>query len=245
MPRLQMLIPLSPKSWELQENNLHTIGTIDLNIVHMLVLMTNHLNNAIALLHSATQSLAELAAIPVDRQPLRETITNTVEQIQRALAELTAAIDRPSLDKIPPELLTKAERLGIPLDDIEVRVAITTHHLSQFMGILNEIEQRFEEIRRVREYLLVRLPDIPIEQLGSRLPVYTAADFEWTEPRLSPTELAAIRSKYQIDRLLHQPPRHSTDLFKQIAAADRAWAQAQLVTSEDLNDTDDISDLPF
>jgi hypothetical protein len=208
--------------------------------------MTNHLNNAIALLQSATDSLAELVTIPTDRQPLRETVTTTVEQIHRALAELSATINPPSLEKIPPELLTKADRLGIPLDDIEVRVAITTHHLSQFVGILNEIDQRFAEIRRVREYLLVRLPDIPIEQLGSRLPVYTAADFEWKEPKLSPTERAAIRSKYQIDRLLQQPPRHSADLFAQIAAADLAWEQARLdLQSEDSNDTDDLRNLPF
>ncbi len=259
-----MLVPLSLKSWELLENNLHTIGTIDLNIVHTLVvLMTNHLKSAIALLQSATQSLTELAAIPPDldrsrsvepasapppRQSLRETVATTVEQIHRALAELSAAVDPPSLAHIPPELLTKAERLGIPLDDIEIRVAISTHHLSQFVGILNEIEQRFVEIRRVREYLLVRLPDLPIEQLGSRLPVYTAADFEWTEPRLSPVELAAIRSKYQIDRLLERPAQHSTDLFRQIEAADRAWAQARIdppSANQPTADPDDLHDLPF
>jgi hypothetical protein len=208
--------------------------------------MNNHLNEAILLLQSATQNLIGLAAIPVEQQPLRETVTNTVNQIHRAVAELLAASNPPSLDKIPPDLLIKAERLNVPLDDIEVRVAITTHHLSQFIGILNEIENRFAEIRRVREYLLVRLPDIPIEQLGSRLPVYTASDFEWTEPRLSPSELATIRSKYQIDRLLQQPPRHSADLFRQIATAELAWEQAQSVTqSEQLNDTEDLSDLPF
>ena len=208
--------------------------------------MNNHLNEAISLLQSATQNLIDLAAIPVEKQPLRETVSNTVNQIHRAVAELLAASNPPSLDKIPPDLLIKAERLNIPLDDIEVRVAITTHHLSQFIGILNEIENRFAEIRRVREYLLVRLPDIPIEQLGSRLPVYTASDFEWTEPRLSPSELATIRSKYQIDRLLQQPPRHSADLFKQIESAELAWEQANSVTqSEQLNDTEDLSDLPF
>ena len=178
-------------------------------------------------------------------------MATTVEQLHRALAELSAAVDPPSLAKIPPELLLKAERLGIPLADIEVRVAITTHHLSQFVGILNEIEQRFAEIRRVREYLLVRLPDIPIEQLGSRLPVYTAADFEWTEPRLSPAELAAIRSKYQIDRLLDRPARHSTDLFRQIEEADRAWVQARVAPQSDApadppdDDPDDLRDLAF
>ncbi len=208
--------------------------------------MNNHLNEAISLLQSATQNLIDLAAIPVEQQPLRETVTNTVNQINRAVAELLAASNPPSLDKIPPDLLIKAERLNVPLDDVEVRVAITTHHLSQFVGVLNEIENRFAEIRRVREYLLVRLPDIPIEQLGSRLPVYTASDFEWTEPRLSPSELATIRSKYQIDRLLQQPPRHSADLFKQIKSAELAWEQAQSVTqSEQLNDTEDLSDLPF
>ncbi len=193
----------------------------------------NHLNNAIELLASATQSLTQLAAIPITEQPLRETVATNVEIIRRSLAELSAAIDPPVLDQIPPELLTKADSLGIPLDDIEVRVAITTHHPSQFVGILNEIEQRFADIRRVREYLLVRLPDIPIEQLGSRLPVYTAADFEWNEPRLSPAELAAIRSKYQIDRLLDKPPRHSTDLFSQIEAANQAWEQAQVIPPSD------------
>jgi hypothetical protein len=208
--------------------------------------MIDHLTNAIELLHSATQSLTELAAMPADERPLRETVANTVAEIQRALAELSAATHPPSLAKIPPELLTKANRLGVPLDDIEVRVAITTHHLSQFVGILNEIDQRFAEIRRVREYLLVRLPDIPIEQLGSRLPVYTAADFEWNEPRLSAEELAAIRSKYQIDRLLNQPPRHSPDLFSEIALANRAWEQAKVIPpSEDKNDTDNLSNLPF
>jgi hypothetical protein len=213
--------------------------------------MTNHLDRAISLLQSATQSLTELSTLAVRSQttdpqqhlPVRETINNSVEQIRRALAELTAALDPPSLDTIPPEILAKAQRLGIPLDDIEVRVAITTHHLSQFVGVLNEIEQRFAEIRRVREYLLVRLPDQPIEQLGSRLPVYSASDFEWNEPRLSPTELAAIRAKYQIDRLLTQPPRHSTDLFKQIAAADRAWSQAQADLQS--NNATDPEDLPF
>ncbi len=208
--------------------------------------MNNHLSEAISLLQSATQNLIDLAAIPVEQQPLRETVTNTLNQIHRAVAELLAASNPPSLDKIPPDLLIKAERLNVPLDDIEVRVAITTHHLSQFVGVLNEIENRFAEIRRVREYLLVRLPDIPIEQLGSRLPVYTASDFEWTEPRLSPSELATIRSKYQIDRLLQQPPRHSVDLFRQIASAELAWEQAQSATqSEQLNDTEDLSDLPF
>jgi hypothetical protein len=212
--------------------------------------MTNHLDRAIALLQSATQSLTELSPIavgrdttdPQDLPPLRETVNNSSEQIRRALAELAAALDPPSLEKIPPEVLDKAQRLGVPLDDVEVRVAITTHHLSQFVGILNEIEQRFAEIRRVREYLLVRLPDQPIEQLGSRLPVYTSADFEWTEPRLSPAELATIRAKYQIDRLLTQPPRHSADLFQQITQADRAWEQAQI--DRQSNPTDP-QDLPF
>jgi hypothetical protein len=215
--------------------------------------MTDRLNNAIELLQSATQSLTDLAAIPAADRPMRETINNTVEQIQRAVAELAAALDPPSLDRIPPEVIAKAERLGIPIDDIEVRVAITTHHLSQFLGILAEIEQRFGEIRRVREYLLVRLPDMPIEQLGSRLPVYTAADFEWNEPRLSPDELAKIRAKYQIDRRLAQPTaEHSTNLFEQIATANTAWERAKVdrqidrsASSPPIDTTEDPHNLPF
>lgn len=209
--------------------------------------MTDRLTNAIELLQSATQSLTELAAIPAADRPMRETINNTVEQIHRAVAELAAALDPPSFDRIPPELLAKAERLGIPLGDIEVRVAITTHHLSQFLGILNEIEQRFGEIRRVREYLLVRLPDMPIERLGSRLPVYTAADFEWSEPRLSPDELAKIRAKYQIDRLIARPTQ-DTNLFDRIATANLAWEQAKAdrtALPTPIDNTEDPSDLPF
>jgi hypothetical protein len=200
--------------------------------------MTSHLNNAIELLQSVTERLTQLAAMPIAEQPIRETVAATVEQINRALAELSAVITSPALDNIPAELLMKADRLGIPLNDIEVCVAITTHHLSQFAGILNEIDQRFTEIRRVREYLLVRLPDMPIEQLGSRLPIYTASDFEWNEPRLSPTELAAIRSKYQIDRLLKRPPHHSADLFSQIADAEKNWAS----TKSDLQQPESLTD---
>jgi hypothetical protein len=215
--------------------------------------MTDRLHNAIELLQSATQNLTDLTAIPAADRPMRETINNTVEQIHRAVAELAAALDPPSLDRLPPESIAKAERLGIPLDDIEVRVAITTHHLSQFLGILAEIEQRFGEIRRVREYLLVRLPDMPIERLGSRLPVYTAADFEWNEPRLSPAELAIIRAKYQIDRRLTQPiTQQSNDLFEQIATANTAWERAKVERFPDrsalptpIDLAEDAGDLPF
>jgi hypothetical protein len=207
---------------------------------------TNHLKNAIELLQSATQNLTELAAIPPADRSTRETVEANVREIHRALAELTASIDRPSLDNIPPELLRKAEELGIPLDDIEVRVAITTHDISQFVGILNEIEQRFAEIRRVREYLIVRLPDIKVERLGSRLPIYTAADFEWNEARLSSTEIAAIRSQHQIDRLIAQTPKESNNLSHQITIAQQAWEQATVDRqSQVLNDTEDLNDLPF
>jgi hypothetical protein len=211
--------------------------------------MTNHLDRAIALLVSATDSLSEFTTPTADvatKPSVREAVDNSVKQIQRALAELSAAINPPSLDNIPVEFLTKADRLGVPLDDIEVRVVITTHHLSQFIGILNEIEQRFAEIRRVREYLLVRLPDMPIEQLGSRLPVYTATDFEWSEPKLSAAELAAIRANYRIDRALKQPPR-GDDLFAQIEVAKLAWEQAQQQTQSErsMPTESDLDDLPF
>jgi hypothetical protein len=208
--------------------------------------MSNHLENAIELLQSVTQSLTELAALaPADRST-RETVEASTREIHRALAELSASIDRPSLDNIPPELLHKAEELGIPLDDIEVRVAITTHDLSQFVGILNEIEQRFAEIRRVREYLIVRLPDIKIERLGSRLPVYTAADFEWNEPRLSPSEIAAIRAQHRIDRSIGRSPQDLSNLSHQIEVAKQAWEQATVDRqSHVLNDTSDLDNLPF
>jgi hypothetical protein len=190
--------------------------------------MNDHLVNAIALLEQVTSKLQDLVNDSDWEQSPRETVDGSKVMLHRVLAELSAAISPPLPDNLPPELLTRAENLGIPLDDLEVRVAITTHHPSQFLAILNEIEQRFTEIRRVREYLLVRLPDMPIEPLGSRLPVYTAADFAWDEPRLSPAELAQIRQKHQIDRLLHQPPRHSLDLFSQIHAANQEWNKGEM-----------------
>jgi hypothetical protein len=188
-----------------------------------ILLMNDHFTNAIELLIQVTESLQNFVNHPDEEQTPRETVDKAKVSLHRALAELSAAISPPLPENLPPELLTKAHSLGIPLDDIEVRVAITTHHPSQLVAILNEIEQRFTEIRRVREYLLVRLPDMPIEQLGSRLPLYTAADFAWDEPKLSPAELAKLKEKHQIDRLLAQPPRHSLDLFSEIQKANRDW----------------------
>jgi hypothetical protein len=187
--------------------------------------MEEHLKCAIALLQQVTSNLEALVTDSEPEQSPRETVDSAKVTLQRVLAELSAAIDPPLADKIPPELLSKADRLGIPLNDIEVRVALNNCHPSQLTAILNEIEQRFEEIRRVREYLLVRLPDMPIEKMGERLPVYTAADFAWDEPKFSPAELEQLKAKYQIDRLLQQPPRHSTDLFSQIDAANQAWKE--------------------
>jgi hypothetical protein len=181
--------------------------------------MAENLDRAIDLLQQIVQELQSLPAQPSERdRQWRGTIEQAQIRLKRAMAELAvAATPNLSLDRIPPELLERAAALGIPLDDVEVRVVIASHDASQLLGILNEIEQKFEQIQRVREYLIVRLPDVPIESMGSRLPVYTAEDFDWQQPRLSPEELAALKAKYQIDRRLRDrlsaPPRRlSTEI---------------------------------
>jgi hypothetical protein len=143
------------------------------------------------------------------------------DAIREALAGLEAAIAPPNLEYLPPDVLERAEALKIPLGDIEVQVAIASHDLSQVMGILAEMENRAESIRRPREYFLFRLPDMPVERLGSRLPVYTAADFQQSEEPPSKEVRDRLKAKYGLDRLGKSPRSRST-LFEQIKQAKQA-----------------------
>ncbi len=182
---------------------------------------------AIDLLQNAANRMQYLIETSPPDEASNQTVYQSKEILQQALAEMLAAINPPELTHIPPELLDKANALGIPLTDIEVLVAISTHHPSQLAGVLAEIENRAEQIRRKREYLLYRISDMPVEKLGSRLPIVSAADFNWSE-EVTPVEVReAIKAKYQIDKLIQKRSLSRLSLFEKIKEANLAWQQSQ------------------
>jgi hypothetical protein len=183
-----------------------------------------YIETSIESLRQAIQRLQELT--PQSNELTALAVADEVqEQVKKALAALSTAVNPQIPDHLSGDLLRQLEEYGIPLDDLEVRSALVTHHPSQVVGVLNEISNRYAEIRRRREYFLVRLPEQPVEELGSRLPFYKASDFAWAPPPTPPEELAALRRKYQLDRL---PKKRNTDgIFDKLEAAHQAWEQAQ------------------
>ena len=187
----------------------------------------DRLQVAIDLLQNAANRMQHLIETTPPDEASNQTIYQSREILQQALAEMLAAINPPELTHIPPELLDKANVLGIPLTDIEVMVAISTHHPSQFAGVLAEIENRAEQIRRKREYFLYRISDLPVEKLGSRLPIVSTDDFNWSE-EVTPVEVReAIKAKYQIDKLIQKRSLSRLSLFEKIKEANLAWQQSQ------------------
>jgi hypothetical protein len=176
----------------------------------------DHFKLAIGRLEEITPSSHELTGLAVADE--------VQEHVRRALATLSAAVNPQLPTDLSGDILQKLEEYNIPLDDLEVRVALASYHPSQIVGVLNEIKNRYAEIRRRREYFLVRLPEQPIEELGSRLPFYKASDFDYSPPTTPPETLAALKRKYQIDRL--SPRKLPADLFSKIDAAQQAWAEA-------------------
>jgi hypothetical protein len=177
-----------------------------------------HFQLAIERLEEITPTSHELTGLAVADE--------VQEHVRRAMAALSAAVNPQLPTDLSGDILRQLAEYNIPLDDLEVRVALASHHTSQVVGVLNEIKNRYAEIRRRREYFLVRLPEQPIEELGSRLPLYQASDFAWSEPPTAPETLAALKRKYQIDRL--SPRKPTADIFSKIEAAQQAWAEAQL-----------------
>ncbi|HEY9812448.1 MAG TPA: hypothetical protein V6D31_02760 [Candidatus Sericytochromatia bacterium] len=187
----------------------------------------DRLQVAIDLLQNAANRMQHLIETTPPDEASNQTIYQSREILQQALAEMLAAINPPELTHIPQDLLDKANVLGIPLTDIEVMVAISTHHPSQFAGVLAEIENRAEQIRRKREYFLYRISDLPVEKLGSRLPIVSTDDFNWSE-EVTPVEVReAIKAKYQIDKLIQKRSLSRLSLFEKIKEANLAWQQSQ------------------
>ena len=200
-----------------------------------------HLKKAIKLLIEASQNLEDIVSEKSTIRANNQTVENAKETIRKAIAEISAAVNPPVTNHIPDEFLAKAENLGIPLDDIEVIVAISEHHPSQFAGVLAEIENRAENIRRRREYFLIRLPEMPIEKLGSRLPIVKATDLNWPEEPISKEYREAIKAKYKIDRLMKKRPDSRTSIFAKIQAAEEYLGQSQ----PGENDSDFDEEIPF
>ncbi|MEM1171873.1 MAG: hypothetical protein AAGJ08_23020 [Cyanobacteria bacterium P01_H01_bin.35] len=200
-----------------------------------------HLNKAIQLLTDATQKLGNILSEAQTDRVNNQIVENSKETIKKAIAEISAAVNPPVTNHIPDDFLARAESLGIPLDDIEVIVAISEHHPSQLAGVLAEIENRAENIRRRREYFLIRLPEMPIEKLGSRLPIVKATDLNWPEKPISKEYREAIKAKYKIDRLIKKRPNSRMSIFAKIKAAEEYLGQSQ----SGKNDSDFDEEIPF
>ncbi len=151
-----------------------------------------------------------------------QTIEAAKEAVKKALAEMSAAINPPMDSHIPPEILAKAEKLGIPLNDIEIRVAISQHDVSQVAAILEEIDNKAEYVRRPREYFLIRLPDMPVEKLGPRVPVVTAKDFQAPSEPMPKELLNEIKTKYNLEKLTAKKDSSRSSLFAKIKQAQNA-----------------------
>ncbi|WP_017720449.1 hypothetical protein [Kamptonema formosum] len=201
----------------------------------------DRLKAAIDLLREAASRLQSMVETTPAERASNLTVAEAMETVKKAVAEMSAAVNPPLTTQIPQELLDKAEALGIPLDDLEVRVAISSHHPSQLAGVLQEIESRAANIKRRREYFLVRLPDMPVEQLGPRVPVVTAADLKWPQEATPPEVINAIKAKYGIDKLMLQRTSRPS-LFERIKEANEALAKAQ--PAEPVSDPDD-DEIPF
>ena len=200
-----------------------------------------HLKKAIKLLTNATQDLEYIVREATTNKVNNQTIETAKETLKKAMAEMSAAVNPPVINHIPDKFLAKAEKLGIPLDDIEVIVAISEHHPSQLLAVLAEIENRAENIRRRREYFLFRLPQMPIEKLGSRLPIFKATDLNWPEQTIPKEYREAIKAKYKIDRLMKERPYSRISFFAKIQIAEQNLSQSQ--PGENNSDLDE--EIPF
>lgn len=195
-----------------------------------------YINQAISLLHTAANHLQNMMqSTPPDRVK-NQTVAETMETVKQALSAMSAAINPPLMNHIPQELLSQAAALGIPLDDLEVRVAISSHHPSQLAGVLQEIDQRAAEIKRRRSYFLVCISEMPIEPLV----------FQWPQEPISQEFIDRLKVKYGIDKLMEK----QNSLFEKIKEAKAALEPPVSLDSQDVHTDidkyfDEDEELPF
>ena len=71
------------------------------------------------------------------------------------------------------------EELEIPLDG-RVRKALASHDISQAYGAAAHIERTWETINNPRGVFLFQISRQPVEPMGARSKVKTAADYDFT-----------------------------------------------------------------
>lgn len=193
-------------------------------------------------MQQATQNLQDLLQNPVSQDHHREVINEIETQLNQALITLKTTVNPPNLDHIPADILKQIETLEISLESIDIQRALSNHHLSQIIGIITEINNKSEQIRNRKDYFLARLPQIPVEKLGPRVPIVTAADFLLDYEPLSPEQREELKVKYNINKLIQKRQQSRSSLFERIKQAEKMiMPQVQpLDNNQDLED-----DLPF
>jgi hypothetical protein len=182
----------------------------------------------IAALAEALERLQSLAATEELGLAAATGLQEVVQTLQIALREVLT-IDLPPIPAhIPEATQQRIAAAGVPLADPEIREVLQRCHLSQIEGVLAEMALKDRDIRRKREYFLVRLPDFPVERLGSRLPVYTAADFTWDEKNISAaSEREHLKKRYGIDRLGGRNLSTRAKFFDRLDSANQVWQDRQ------------------
>ncbi|MEA5559658.1 hypothetical protein [Planktothrix agardhii] len=200
------------------------------------------LQATLELVQQATQNLQDLLQNPVSQDHHREVINEIETQLNQALITLKTTVNPPNLDHIPADILKQIETLEISLESIDIQRALSNHHLSQIIGIITEINNKSEQIRNRKDYFLARLPQIPVEKLGPRVPIVTAADLLPDYEPLSPEQREELKVKYNINKLIQKRQQSRSSLFERIKQAEKMiMPQVQpLDNNQDLED-----DLPF
>ncbi|VXD25833.1 conserved hypothetical protein [Planktothrix serta PCC 8927] len=178
------------------------------------------LQATLELLQQATQHLQNLLQNPISESNNREIIQEVETQLTQALITLKTPTNPPNLDHVPPEILQQVQALGLPLENLDIQMALSNHHLSQIIGILTEIQNKSEQIRNRRDYFLDRLPQMPIEKLGPRVPIVTAADFLPDYEPLPKDKREELIVKYNIDKLIQRRQQSRSSLFAKIKQAE-------------------------
>ncbi len=200
------------------------------------------LQATLELLQQATQQLQDLLQNPVSEAHNREIISEVETQLTQALITLKTPTNPPNLDHVPPEILQQVKALGLPLENLDIQMALSSHHLSQIIGILTEIQNKSEQIRNRRDYFLARLPQMPIEKLGPRVPLVTAADFLPEYEPLPQDKREQLKVKYNIDKLIQKRQQSRSSLFEKIKQAE-SFMSSQTKPLENSPEFED--DLPF
>ncbi|HAN75853.1 MAG TPA: hypothetical protein DCQ51_15570 [Planktothrix sp. UBA8407] len=178
------------------------------------------LQATLELLQQATQHLQYLLQNSVSKDNNREIINEIETQLTQALIRLKTTVNPANLDHIPPEILKQVETLGIPLESLDIQMALSNHHLSQIIGIITEINNKSEQIRNRKDYFLARLPQIPIEKLGPRVPIVTGADFLPDYQPLPPDKKEELKVKYNINKLIQKRQQSRSSLSERIKQAE-------------------------